>query len=255
MELPLARMSKPRFIPGDWRRTLCAGLMLLCALRGAAADTTPDAAPLAGRLTEWVQAHAGGAAVAGPAGRRPRVEVSLGALDERIRLAPCLRMEPYLPPGTRPWGRIRIGLRCLEGATRWNVYLPATVRVFGQALTASADLAPGRALSAEVLRLAEVDLAAEASPALVDADALRGRSLARPLAAGQVLREHHLRPRQWFGVGETVRLLAQGRGFAIRSEGRALGPGLDGQTVRVMVEGGRVVSGIARAERTVEVLL
>ena len=28
-----------------------------------------------------------------------RMEVSVGALDERLRLAPCARVEPYLPAG------------------------------------------------------------------------------------------------------------------------------------------------------------
>ena len=56
-----------------------------------------------------------------------RMEVSVGTLDERLRLAPCARIEPYLPAGAKLWGRTRLGLRCLEGATRWNVFLPITV--------------------------------------------------------------------------------------------------------------------------------
>jgi len=37
-------------------------------------------------------------------------------------------------------GRTRIGLRCTQGATAWNVYLPLTVKVFAPALAAAAPL-------------------------------------------------------------------------------------------------------------------
>src|SRR6185369_7269807 len=52
-----------------------------------------------------------------------RIEVVVGALDPRLRLAPCDRIEPFLPAGMRLWGRSRIGLRCKEGRTNWSVYL------------------------------------------------------------------------------------------------------------------------------------
>lgn len=238
-----------------WRRVACACALLAGAWHPGAAGAE-DAAPLAQQLHDMASAHARQLPVAAGGHAPPvRVEVEVGALDERIRLAPCLRMTPYLPPGTRPWGRIRVGVRCVEGDKRWNVFLPVTVRVYGRALMASSALAAGLALRPDVLRLAEVDLAEAGSPALVEVDVAAGRTLVRPLAAGQTLREHHLRPRQWFGAGDMVKLIVQGRGFAISSEGRALTPGLDGQIVRVRVDGGRTVSGVARGARAVEVQL
>jgi flagella basal body P-ring formation protein FlgA len=79
--------------------------------------------------------------------------------------------------------------------------------------------------------------------------------LARPLAAGDTLREQDLRARQWFAAGDTVRIVAGGTGWRIDSEGQALGPGIEGQSVRVRTESGRIVSGIAVADRRVEVAL
>ena len=58
-----------------------------------------------------------------------RIEIEPGQLDPRLKLTPCRRIEPYLPTGSTAWGRTRVGLRCLQGPTRWNVYLPVTVRV------------------------------------------------------------------------------------------------------------------------------
>jgi len=46
-----------------------------------------------------------------------RMEVTVGALDSRLKLAPCAKVEPYLPPGTRLWGKTRLGLRCMGSKT------------------------------------------------------------------------------------------------------------------------------------------
>ena len=67
-------------------------------------------------------------ASARPTGAAPlRMAVQVGALDSRLALAPCAQVEPYMPIGTRLWGKTRIGLRCIDGASRWNVFLPVQV--------------------------------------------------------------------------------------------------------------------------------
>lgn len=182
----------------------------------------------------------------------PRVEVNVGQLDPRLHLAPCQHVEPYLPQGTRPWGKSRIGLRCIQGPTRWNVYLPITVRVFGTALVATSGVAAGSVLSAADLMQAEVDLAEDASAAVGRSEAAVGRTLARALQPGQSLRLSHLKTRQWFSAGEMVTVLAQGNGFSVASEAQALNNGLEGQPVRVRTESGRVLTGLPVGERRVE---
>jgi flagella basal body P-ring formation protein FlgA len=180
-----------------------------------------------------------------------RLEVQLGSLDSRLRLAPCERVEPYLPTGTRLWGRTRIGLRCAQGATPWNVYLPLTVRVFGRGLTAAGTLPAGTVLSVADLRPGEVDLAEGVAPLLIPELAV-GRTLAKPITAGQTLHLGDLRARQWFAAGDTVQITAIGAGFRVSGEGQALGSGLEGQPARVRTESGRIVVGLPVAERHLE---
>lgn len=191
------------------------------------------------------------AAFAGRAG--VRVEVIPGSLDPRLNLAPCAKVQPYLPAGHRAWGRTRIGLRCLEGPVAWNVTMPLTVKVHAPALVARQPLSAGTTLGPEHLEEAEAEWTASDSPVFTDIEALLGRALTRPMAPGQAVRESDVRRRQWFAAGDPVRLLVKGEGFSISGEGTALTPGLEGQTVRVRTEGGRVVSGRAKGERTVEV--
>lgn len=184
-----------------------------------------------------------------------RVQVRVGRLDPRLRLAPCSAVQPYLPANTRLWGTSRIGLRCNDAAARWNVFLPIQVDVFGNALVVRSALPAGHVLAAADLRSAEVNLAATPIVPLASEALAAGRALARPLLAGQAVLPGDLRARQWFAAGDSVRLVAGGGGWQIQGEGQALAPGVEGQRVRVRTESGRVVSGVAVAARVVEVAL
>ena len=184
-----------------------------------------------------------------------RVEVALGTLDPRLRLAPCQTIEPYLPNGVRLWGKTRIGLRCTRGPTAWNVYLPITVKAWGRALVATAALPAGSVLGAADVAQAEVDLAEDPSMALNDTPNAIGRTLQHALLPGQSLRQAHLKPRQWFAAGEVVQVLARGDGFSVASAGEALTAGIEGQSARVRTESGRVLVGLPVAENRVELPL
>ncbi len=243
------------------RPALPAALSLLVLAQAAAAQL--PAAP-AGAVVQ-AQGHAlapavvaqalalatQAAQVLAPAGAR--VLATAGALDGRLQLAPCTQVHTSLATGVPAWGRTRVALRCLQGPAAWSVLLPVEVQVWAPAVVVAGALPAGSRLESAALQMAEVDWAAASSPPFADASALQGRLLARPLAAGQALRTADLRPRQWFAAGDKVQLVAQGPGFAIRSEGQALTPGLEGQPARVRIEGGRVLVGRPVADRQVEV--
>jgi flagellar basal body P-ring formation protein FlgA len=211
------------------------------------------AAVLDDALTQRVQSLAGIASQQAAPGLR--VEVRIGPLDPRLKLAPCTDVQPYLPAGMKLWGNARIGLRCADAGVRWNVFLPITVDVFGPGLVAASSLPAGAVLGAADLQPATVNLSASSSAALITSDAAIGRALAKPLARGDTLRDGDLRTRQWFAAGDTVRIVAGGSGWRIHGEGQAMSPGLEGQAVRVRTESGRVVSGVATGDRMVEVPL
>lgn len=246
----VARMTQaPRaFSPAQALALLLCGTA--CALANPARAHAGAATPLTPALARHVQAVALDN-VGAPRGAR--VEIDVGELDPRLKLAPCERIEPFVPTGMRLWGKSRIGLRCMAGPVAWKVYLPVTVKVFGQALVAAGPLQAGAELTLLDLRYAEVDLGRLHTAAFTDAGRLAGRVLTRSLAAGEPVRSEALRTRQWFRAGETVTLTAMGRGFAASSEGQALSPGLEGQTVRVRTESGRIVTGLPVGARRVEI--
>jgi flagella basal body P-ring formation protein FlgA len=238
-----------------WAVAALLGAALVAGVVQAAEPTPADAGALPAPLQQQVRALAQAAGRHAGAGTGARVEVALGALDPRLRLAPCAQVQPYLPAGARPWGRTRVGLRCTEGPVAWNVYLPVTVKVFAPGVAAAGPLAAGAVLTAADVQVAEVDVAEGPTPALAQPALALGRTLARPLAAGEALRQGDLRARQFFNAGDTVQLVAVGAGLQVSAEAQALAPGLEGRSVRVRTDSGRIVTGTAVAERRVEVAL
>ncbi len=255
MNSGLSPASAPAIAPSQApAATLAAAGLVLCAALAAPALAAPPAAALPPQAVADALALARQAAQAlAPPGAR--VEVLAGAMDSRLQLAPCAQVQVYQSPGLPAWGRTRVGLRCLQGATAWNVHLPVTVQVWAQAVVSTAALPAGARLDAAALATAEVDWAATTTPPFAVAAALAGRALARPVPAGQALRPGDLQPRQWFALGDRVRVDARGPGFAISAEGSALTPGLEGQTARVRTDNGRVLTGHPVAERQMEVKL
>ena len=73
------------------------------------------------------------------------------------------------------------------------------------------------------------------------------------MAAGAPLRQQWLRSVNVITAGQTVKLVLEGSGFRIDSEGRALGNAVAGQLLLVRVASGQTVSGKAQAGGWVEI--
>jgi flagellar basal body P-ring formation protein FlgA len=253
---PLSYLSRA------WRRAgaavLGAGLALAAGAQqqpqpAVSADPAGDLGTLSARwLNEAVQA----AQAQGAAGSMPlRMEVSVGSLDPRLRLAPCNRVEPYLPIGARLWGRTRLGLRCLDGATRWNVFLPVTIKAWGPAFVLTGNVPAGTVLTAADAMESEVDWAADTAPVAATAESWVGLIASRYLLAGQTLRQNMIRAPELFKAGTQVRVVAQGPGFSVTSSGQAITAGAVGQSIRVRMDNGRVISGTVSQDGTIEATL
>lgn len=223
-----------------------AGAALL-ALPAAAQDGTAQLMQIGQRFADEAlqQSQAG-------TGALPlRMEVQIGQLDSRLRLAACAKVEPYLPAGSRLWGRTRLGLRCLQGAVAWNVFLPITVKAWGPAWVLQNGIASGRPLAAEDAMQAEVDWAEDSAAVYANPQDWIGLVAARPLSAGQALRQNMLRPPALFAAGAQVRVMVNGGGFAVTSSGKAMAAAGEGQAVRVRMDNGRLISGVVNPEGVV----
>jgi len=184
-----------------------------------------------------------------------RMEVTVGALDPRLRLAACNRVEPYLPAGSRLWGRTRLGLRCVDGASQWNVFIPVTVKAFGPAWVLTGNVASGAVLSVSDATEAEVDWAAESAAVIANPESWVGLIATRHLVAGQAVRQNMLKAPDVFKAGAQVRVVAQGPGYSVISSGQAMSPGAVGQNIRIRMGNGRIIGAIVSSDGTVEASL
>ena len=179
------------------------------------------------------------------------VEITVGDPDPRLNLAECQRYEPFIPNGARLWGRTTLGVRCVEGAS-WKVFLPVQIKVFGPTPVAARSIARGAALGPDDVRMERVEWTQWPAGALATADQIEGRVATRTLVAGEPLRRDLLRSPAVVQPGEAVKLVLTGASFVVATEGKALTVASDGQAVQVAVSGGRIVSGIARPGKLVE---
>lgn len=230
-------------------RALATAATVSCLLTPAlAAATAPASLPwderqLRGYVAEQV-------AAAGPAASR--LEVEFGQLHPGLRLAACGEVQPFVPSGRKLWGRSSLGLRCVQGAS-WSVLLPMTVRAWGPAMVAAAPLEAGAVLSLQDFEEQEIELTREPPTLVRDPSQWEGRTLVRALHPGQALRTDMVRHTAVVKSGDPVRLQIVGSGFQIQAAGQALGQAAEGQSLRVRTELGKVVTGVARAGRVVEV--
>ena len=235
-------------------RGVAAAWGLVAVLTGASAQAQDGAAQLSQIGQRFVDAALHQPAADAPQttnGSPLRMEVQMGQLDPRLRLAACAKVEPYLPAGSRLWGRTRLGLRCLQGAVAWNVFLPITVKAWGPAWVLQNGVPSGRPLSADDAVQAEVDWAEESAAVYANQQDWVGLVASRPLAAGQALRQNMLRTPALFAVGAEVRVLVNGGGFSVTSSGKAMSAAGEGQTVRVRMDNGRLISGVVNPEGVV----
>ena len=239
-----------------WRWSAQSSLNALAAVLTALCVVAPvQAQDVSAEVQQAAQQWAKQAAqVVGSAGGGSlRMEVILGSLDPRLKLAPCGNIEPYLPVGTRLWGKTRIGVRCIDGISKWNVSLPVSVNAWGVAWVVRNQLSAGAVVGLNDVVEAEVNWSEEPAQVLRDPALWLGFVAAKPLTTGQTLRANMVRPAQVFQAGSQVRVVAQGVGFQIAADGQALTPGVVGQSARVRMDNGRVASGLVLDVKTVKI--
>ena len=242
-------------IPYTARFACAVSFFLFVAARALAQSSTPESATSdrAGEalVRSFIETQTSQTAQLAATGT-DHVQIHIGQLDKRMPLPGCTRMEAFLPPGMHLWGKSRVGLRCVEGA-RWTTYVPVEVNAYGNALVLVRPITAGEAIGTEDYRVEEIELTREAPGLLTDAHEIENHVAARFLATGTGLRAEHLRAKPVILQGDPVKVVFLGSGFTVEGEGVATTVATDGQSVRVQIESGRVISGTAREGRRVEI--
>jgi flagellar basal body P-ring formation protein FlgA len=223
----------------------------LLSLIGVAA-LLPGSPALAQQAPEPVEATARQFIEHQTAGLPGTVEVTVGQLDAANQLPACAALQAFLPSGMRAWGQISVGVRC-DSPVVWTVYLPARVAVMTEYLVTTQPIRPGQILGPQDVTHAYGDLTAQPANTLTDMSQVIGTHARIAVASGNTVRSDMLRLPPAVEQGQTVKVVGSGTGFSVTNEGRALGRAADGESVRVRLANGQVVTGTARSGGVVEV--
>ena len=217
-------------------------VFLLLSEIGSVSSAAQDHAQLENLVAAFVQQQT--AALPG------RVSYKIDAIDSRITLPACAKLEVFLPDGSQLIGKTSVGVRCNE-ANGWSIFIAAQIKINLNLLISARQLPPGHILQEQdfTTQLTETTRTIGFS----DPNQIIGKVLRFGITAGQILREDMLRLPYSVTQGNAVQLDVQGDGFSIRSEGIALNNASDGQIVQVRVASGRPINGIARADGMVEI--
>lgn len=171
----------------------------------------------------------------------PRAEwVAVDLGQPAARISECEAPRPYLVhPEQNAFGRVAMGVRC---GSEVAGYLQVSVRVVGDYIVARQRIAAGEVIKAPMLEVKRGPLERLPKGAVFDAGQLIGRQASRNVSRNVVLTLSSFRERWLVERNQPVRLQAQGAGFTISREGKALDNGSLGSTVRVMGNDGKLLN-------------
>lgn len=167
-------------------------------------------------------------------------------------LAACTTLEPFMPTGARLWGTTSVGVRC-AGAKPWTLYLQARIAIESTYYLAARQIEAGTVVTAQDLLARNGDLSNLPRAIITDPSQAIGSTTLTRISAGMPLRQDLLKSASAVTIGQTVRVVAQGQGFQISSEGSVMNNAGPGQQVRVKMAGGQIISGIVMDGATVQI--
>ncbi|MDP9878931.1 flagella basal body P-ring formation protein FlgA [Variovorax boronicumulans] len=220
-------------------RTACAvGLSCAVSTGAIASDATAKA------VETYLQVQS--------AGLPGKVTVSLEGRGTDA-LPPCEAPEVFLPPGVTPWGRLSVGVRC-HAERPWTRFVQARVAVEGRYLVAARAIDAGRALGAGDVVERTGDLTRLPRSVVTSAAELVGVVSANRVAPGAPIRKELLRGVAVIQQGQAVKVVAQGPGFVVSTEAKALSGAAVGAVVQARTLDGRVIRGVADEEGQVRLV-
>jgi flagella basal body P-ring formation protein FlgA len=167
-------------------------------------------------------------------------------------LAACATLQPFMPNGARLWGRTTVAVRCTSGHP-WTVWLQAKVSVHATYYIAARAMLPGEVISEADLVGRDGDLTMLPLSIITAPSQAIGSVTLMRVGAGLPLRQDMLKNTASVTAGTQVRVVAQGDGFSISSEGSALSNATPGQPVRVRTSTGQILMGIVKDSSTVQI--
>ena len=217
---------------------LTACLFLHCALSLAAQDH----AALKDAVTAFIMQQT--------SGLPGKVTFSVEAIDPRLVLENCSKMEAFLPAGGQLIGRVSVGVRCLDSKS-WRIFIPVQIKITRDLIISAKPLSSGQVLRAGDIARQSTETMQDVG--ITDEKRVLGKVLRYSIAVGSIIKPEMLRASYSVKQGQSVQIIVRGGGFTLSNMGVALNNAGAGESVQVRIGSGRVISGTATDEGSVEI--
>lgn len=178
-------------------------------------------------------------------------EVRVELKTDPAHLLRCEAPEFSTPGNSRLWGNMSVMMRCGNEKR----FIQVQVQASGHYVVATRSIPRGTTLDAGSVTLKRGRLDSLPNQALtlteqaVNAVTLRDITPDMPLTRAMVRQPWRVK------AGQQVQVIAQGDGFSVNSEGRALNNVAVGQEARVRMESGQIVSGTVDTDGNILIIL
>jgi flagella basal body P-ring formation protein FlgA len=235
----LTRRSRP------WQLAAALGMIVVMAAFATAAHSA-EPVPLSGQARSVIEQFL----VTQTAGRPGKVRISIDT-PRSGDLPHCDALEAFLPRGAQLRGRVSVGVRC-NASQAWTRYVQAYIAVVGTYYVAARQIEAGQALVPADTAAREADITTLPASIIVDSTQLGGMVALNRIASGAPIRRELLRGISVVQQGQNTKVVTQGPGFMVSTEGKAMTDAAVGALVQVKIQGGQLISGIVRPDGIVE---
>ncbi|MCB1784900.1 MAG: flagellar basal body P-ring formation protein FlgA [Gammaproteobacteria bacterium] len=183
-----------------------------------------------------------------------RIEVTVGNLDSRLRLAACDKaLETYDSPNALSGGRGVVGVRC-TGSKPWKLFVPVQVATLNQVVVSQRPLVRGQSLVAADLALKEIDTSTVHKAYFTRIEDVVGLRTKRAVSGGATLHAGLLQRAKLVKRGSQVMIVSALDGLHVTMRGKALADGGRGDRIRAKnLASGRVITGTVTDSGVIEV--
>lgn len=174
--------------------------------------------------------------------------------ETELNLASCNKLDISVPGGPSSInGNIRVGVKCLQ-ANGWTIFLSANVQQKKTYFVAKRQIPYGEILKAEDLVPAQDFPDNIPMDAVFDLRQAVGRGVVEIVEKNTAILSRHFSNQAVISNGQAVKVLVQGSGFKVTSDGKALGNASVGQFVKIKLNSGQVVTAVAKTQGFAEIL-
>ena len=188
------------------------------------------------------------------AGSPGKVEITANPIDKNLKLSFCPAPQVFFPSNSKAWGKTTIGIQCGQ-PNAWNIYVEVNVSIIGDYVVAANHLTQGQSLTSADLMLQKGDLTTLPIGFFTNTSTAVGRVARVSLASGTVIKQEMLKMPIIVAQGQNVRVNGIGQGFSVSTEGQALTNAVEGELVKVRVPNGTIISGTAKNNGQIEVII